>query len=74
MAYPGEGYKMSNYGVKKYTAEQVKEQWKKSVDREKKVSESYTSIMSVIKTLALGASTAHNYKERSRKDGLYREF
>lgn len=37
MAYPGEGYKMSNYGLKSYTPEQVKEQWRESVDRENKV-------------------------------------
>ena len=37
MAYPGEGYKMSNYGHKTYTPEQMKEQWRESVERETKV-------------------------------------
>lgn len=36
-AYPGEGYKMSNYGLKTYSAEQIKLQWKKAVEREIKV-------------------------------------
>ena len=36
-AYPGEGYNMSNYGLKKYTPEQMKEQWREKVDRERKV-------------------------------------
>ena len=36
MAYPGDGYKMSNYGVKTYTPEQMKEQWRESVERENK--------------------------------------
>ena len=37
MAYPGEGYKMANYGWKSYTPEQAKEQWRESVQREAKV-------------------------------------
>ncbi len=37
MAYPGDGYKMSNYGKKKYSPDQKKEQWKEYVGREKKV-------------------------------------
>ena len=37
MAYPGDGYSMSNYGRKKYSPEQVKEQWKEHVVREIKV-------------------------------------
>lgn len=36
-AYPGDGYKMSNYGFKEYSPEQVKEQWREGVVREKKV-------------------------------------
>ena len=36
MAYPGEGYHMSNYGVKTFTAEEEKEQWREHVDREAK--------------------------------------
>ena len=36
MSYPGEGYKMSNYGYKPYTPEQVKEQWRESTVREAK--------------------------------------
>ncbi len=38
MAYPGDGYKMSNYGLKGYTPDQKKEQWKRAVQREEKVS------------------------------------
>ncbi len=37
MAYPGDGYKMANYGWKSYTPEQIKDQWKESVYRENKV-------------------------------------
>ena len=36
-AYPGEGYNMSNYGLKTYTPEQMKEQWREKVERESKV-------------------------------------
>lgn len=36
MSYPGDGYKMSNYGYKSYTPEQVKEQWRESTVREAK--------------------------------------
>ena len=36
-AYPGEGYKMSNYGLKRYSPEQIKEQWRENVDRQTKV-------------------------------------
>jgi hypothetical protein len=38
MTYPGDGYKMSNYGFKNYTPDQVREQWKEAVVRERKVS------------------------------------
>ena len=34
MAYPGDGYHMSNYGVKTFTAEEDKEQWREHVERE----------------------------------------
>ena len=37
MAYPGEGYKMSNYGLKTYTPEQIKELWRESTTREIKI-------------------------------------
>jgi hypothetical protein len=37
MAYPGEGYTMSNYGLKVYTPEQEKEQWKEACTREEKL-------------------------------------
>ena len=37
MAYPGDGYSMSNYGKKRYSPEQLKEQWKEHVLRETKV-------------------------------------
>ena len=36
-AYPGEGYKMSNYGLKQYSPEQIKEQWRENVNRQTKV-------------------------------------
>jgi len=36
-AYPGEGYKMSNYGLKRYTMHQAMEQWKEAVEKEAKV-------------------------------------
>ena len=36
MAYPGDGYHMSNYGVKTFTAEEEKEQWREHVEREAK--------------------------------------
>lgn len=41
MAYPGDGYKMSNYGHKTYTPEQTKEQWRESCTRENRISESH---------------------------------
>ncbi|XP_062501775.1 cilia- and flagella-associated protein 90-like [Corticium candelabrum] len=34
MAYPGEGYNMSNYGLKTYTPEQMKEQWREACEHE----------------------------------------
>ena len=37
MAYPGDGYKMSNYGHKTYTPEQTKEQWRESCTREQRI-------------------------------------
>lgn len=37
MSYPGEGYKMSNYGLKRYSPEQLKEQWRENIDRQIKV-------------------------------------
>ena len=37
MTYPGDGYKMSNYGYKYYSPDQVKEQWREKVMREEKV-------------------------------------
>ena len=36
MAYPGEGYQMSNYGLKTFTPEETKEQWREHVEREHK--------------------------------------
>jgi len=42
-AYPGEGYKMSNYGLKTYTPEQMKEQWRESVERETKFTKRHSS-------------------------------
>ena len=41
MAYPGDGYKMSNYGHKTYTPEQTKEQWRESCTREHRISDSH---------------------------------
>ena len=41
MAYPGDGYKMSNYGHKTYTAEQTKEQWRESCTRERRITEDH---------------------------------
>ena len=38
-AYPGEDYKMSNYGKKRYSPEQKKEQWREGVERAIKVSQ-----------------------------------
>eukprot|EP00118_Oscarella_pearsei_P026544 m.310073 g.310073 ORF g.310073 m.310073 type:complete len:171 (+) comp49410_c0_seq1:60-572(+) len=35
MAYPGEGYNMSNYGSKWYSPEQMKEQWREACERER---------------------------------------
>ncbi len=43
MAYPGEGYKMSNYGYKTYTPEQMKEQWRESVERENKLTKTHSA-------------------------------
>ena len=43
MAYPGEGYKMSNYGLKTYTPEEMKEQWREIVEREHKCTTNHTS-------------------------------
>lgn len=37
MAYPGEGYKMSSYGLNRYTAVQVEEQWRESVEHERRI-------------------------------------
>lgn len=36
MAYPGDGYHMSSYGVKTFTPEEEKEQWREHVEREAK--------------------------------------
>ena len=41
MAYPGDGYKMSNYGHKTYTAEQTKKQWRESCTRERRICEGH---------------------------------
>lgn len=41
MAYPGDGYKMSNYGHKTYTPEQTKEQWRESCTRERRISDGH---------------------------------
>ena len=41
MAYPGDGYKMSNYGHKTYTPEQTKEQWRESCTRERRLSDDH---------------------------------
>ena len=38
MTYPGDGYKLSNYGHKTYTPEQAKEQWRESCAREQTIS------------------------------------
>lgn len=39
-AYPGEGYKMSNYGKKKYSPDQKKEQLREAIERANKVRQS----------------------------------
>ena len=39
MAYPGDGYTMSNYGHNTYTAEQTKEQCRESCTRERRICE-----------------------------------
>lgn len=49
-AYPGEGYKMSNYGLKKYSPDQVKEQWKQAVHRQIKVSKFHAAIKTDLTT------------------------
>ncbi|XP_065827445.1 cilia- and flagella-associated protein 90-like [Oscarella lobularis] len=41
MAYPGEGYNMSNYGSKWYTPEQTKEQWRRACHRERALAEKH---------------------------------
>ena len=43
MAYPGEGYRMSNYGRKTYTPEQVKEMWRESTDKEAKIAKGHNA-------------------------------
>lgn len=47
MAYPGEGYKMSNYGYKTYTPEQMKEQWRESVERERNLAKAHSAAKKV---------------------------
>ena len=47
MAYPGEGYKMSNYGYKTYTPEQIKEVWRESTARESKIAEQHNATKAV---------------------------
>lgn len=41
MAYPGEGYKMSCYGLNRYTSVQVEEQWRESVESEYRIAKSH---------------------------------
>ena len=43
MAYPGDGYKMSNYGLKTYSPEQSKEMWKEAVHREQTIVKQHSS-------------------------------
>ena len=43
MAYPGDGYKMSNYGLKSYSPEQSKEMWKEAVHREQTIVKQHSS-------------------------------
>ena len=43
MAYPGEDYKMSNYGYKWYDPEQVKENWRENVAREFKIAKHHAT-------------------------------
>lgn len=37
MSVADKGYQMSNYGLKTYTADQVKEMWRENVSRENKI-------------------------------------
>lgn len=50
MAYPGDGYKMSNYGHKTYTPEQAKQQWRESCTREHKINDTHTAIKKMRRT------------------------
>ena len=43
MAYPGEDYKMSNYGLKTYTPEQIKELWRENTEREIKIASQHNA-------------------------------
>ncbi len=49
MAYPGEDYKMSNYGYKAYNPEQIKEQWRETTTREIKISKQHATAKPLIK-------------------------
>ena len=61
MAYPGDGYKMSNYGHKTYTPEQTKEQWRESCTREHRITDTHTRKRRASGDLDLPADTAENY-------------
>lgn len=49
MAYPGEGYKMSNYGYKTYNPEQIKELWRENTTREFKIAKNHPSSQPITK-------------------------
>ena len=64
MAYPGDGYKMSNYGHKTYTPEQTKEQWRESCTREQRISSGHRATKKRKESagcLDLGATVGDNY-------------
>lgn len=60
MAYPGEGYKMSNYGLKTYTPEQIKEVWRESIGREIKIAQQHNA------TKAKAQSQAEKVRTKSK--------
>ena len=45
MSVAEKGYQMSNYGLKTYTADQVKEMWRENVCRENKIAKQHKATM-----------------------------
>ena len=68
MAYPGDGYKMSNYGHKTYTAEQTKEQWRESCTRERRICEGHRLTRQTRRESG-EAATGPNYFNTSKTHG-----